>query len=223
VAADGVVLGPALLSGSLPLLAPGLSRSAGGPLTGQRVTGASLLGVLAVLGAAPARLVDDVAQVFVGTQGITAAMRDGLLVYFGDSARPHAKWLSLATVLADPSSAGAAYVDVRVPERPAAGFAGAAAPQLDSAATEPNSQSDPTTAAELAAGLRAALGVESPGAQSAPGGEAATAATAATGATTAAPAEAAPGAPAPAGSTASREGPSAPASEPGTATRTAGE
>ena len=54
-------------------------------------------------------------------------MRNGLLVYFGDAARPHAKWLSLARVLADPSSAGASYVDVRVPERPAAGFAGGVA------------------------------------------------------------------------------------------------
>ena len=54
-------------------------------------------------------------------------MRNGLLVYFGDATRPHAKWLSLARVLADPSSAGATYIDVRVPERPAAGFASASA------------------------------------------------------------------------------------------------
>ena len=51
------------------------------------------------------------------------ALRGGLLAYFGDATLPHAKWLSLARVLADPSSAGASYVDVRLPERPAAGFA----------------------------------------------------------------------------------------------------
>ena len=45
-------------------------------------------------------------------------MRNGLLVYFGDATRPHAKWLSLARVLADPSSAGASYVDVRLPVAP---------------------------------------------------------------------------------------------------------
>ena len=45
-------------------------------------------------------------------------MRNGLLVYFGDATRPHAKWLSLADVLADPSSAGASYVDVRLPVAP---------------------------------------------------------------------------------------------------------
>ena len=42
--------------------------------------------------------------------------------YFGDAGAPHAKWLALARVLADPSSAGASYVDVRLPDRPAAGF-----------------------------------------------------------------------------------------------------
>ena len=34
-------------------------------------------------------------------------MHSGLLAYFGDATRPHAKWLSLARVLADPGAAGA--------------------------------------------------------------------------------------------------------------------
>ncbi len=61
-------------------------------------------------------------------------MRSGLLAYFGDATRPHAKWLSLARVLADPSSAGASYIDVRLPERPAAGFPAGARPPDASAA-----------------------------------------------------------------------------------------
>ena len=64
--------------------------------------------------------------------GLTLVLRRNLLVYFGDDSRPHAKWLSLARVLADPSSAGASYIDVRLPERPAAGFAPGAMPALSS-------------------------------------------------------------------------------------------
>src|SRR5271156_4830197 len=160
VAADGVILGPGLLSSSLPTLSAGSERSVIGLPTKGVVHGESLLGPLTVLGAAPARMDNEVARVFNGPKGVTVAMRNGLVVYFGDATRPHAKWLALARVLADPSSAGASYVDVRVPERPAAGFAGTSqAPSTVSASqAEPASASDPNTAAELAAGLTAALG-----------------------------------------------------------------
>jgi cell division protein FtsQ len=116
VAADGTVLGQALLSSALPLLHGPVV-----PPVGARVADQSTLAAVVVLGAAPARLARFVARVYVGPEGLTVAMRNGLLVYFGDSSRPHAKWLSLASVLADPSSAGVSYVDVRVPSRPAAG------------------------------------------------------------------------------------------------------
>ena len=160
VAADGVILGPALLSSSLPTLSAGSGASAASGVIGKPVDGSSLLAALAVLGAAPAGMATDVARVFNGAEGVTVAMRNGLIVYFGDATRPHAKWLSLARVLAAPSAAGASYVDVRLPERPAAGFAGSsAAPSSRSASeAEPASASDPNTAAELAAGLTAALG-----------------------------------------------------------------
>src|SRR5450759_3172383 len=128
VAADGVVLGPALLSGSLPTLDGSYE-----PPTGQRVTNARLIAPLTVLGAAPALLAKLVVRVFSGPKGLTAAMRNGLLIYFGDATRPHAKWISLARVLADSSSAGAPYVDVRLPERPAAGFPAGRAPVSASA------------------------------------------------------------------------------------------
>ena len=159
VAADGEILGPGLLSSSLPTLSAGSERSVIGLPTKGVVHGESLLRALTVLGAAPARMESEVARVFNGPKGVTVAMRNGLVVYFGDATRPHAKWLSLARVLADPSSAGASYVDVRVPERPAAGgFTGASAPEQGTTGAEPSSASDPTTVAELAAGLAAALG-----------------------------------------------------------------
>lgn len=172
VAADGVVLGPALLSGSLPALNGGSSRSTIAQLTGQRVLDGSLLASLTVLGAAPAQLQRVIARAFNGPKGATVLMRDGLLVYFGDAARPHAKWFALARVLADPSSAGASYVDVRLPERPAVGFAGGVTPEASTAGVEPGSASEPNTAAALAVDLAAALGGgSSPGASATPSSE----------------------------------------------------
>jgi cell division protein FtsQ len=145
VAADGVVLGPALLSSSLPTLDGAFEPSAG-----QRLHNATLLESLAVLGAAPAPLARHVARVYEGPQGLTIAMHNGLLTYFGDAARPHAKWISLARVLVDPSSAGASYVDVRLPERPAAGFSSSAP---SSGGTAGQSTTPESTVDALAAAL----------------------------------------------------------------------
>jgi cell division protein FtsQ len=142
VAADGVVLGPGLLSASLPALA-----AASSPLSSGRVQDATVRSELSVLGAAPPMLLGWVERVYTtGHEGLTVAMRGGLLLYFGDATRPHAKWLSAARVLADPSSAGATYVDVRAPERPAAGTTAAGGLQ-GSAAPGQVSASDPTAAA----------------------------------------------------------------------------
>jgi cell division protein FtsQ len=165
VAADGTALGPALLSGSLPSLSGSFE-----PLPGQRVRDPKLLAPLALLGAAPVPLERLVKNVFTGPRGLTVAMRNGLLAYFGDTTRPHAKWLALARVLADRSSAGAAYIDVRLPERPAAGFPAGTSPPAALPAEGANSTSEPTaptesTVAALAAGLTSAHG----GSSSSPG------------------------------------------------------
>jgi len=154
VAADGVVLGPALLSSSLPALTDSQGAAAQ-PQPGQRVQGQSLLAELTVLGAAPRRLERFAARVFTspGGEGLTVAMHNGLLVYFGDTVRPHAKWLSLARVLADSTSAGAVYIDVRVPERPAAGFSSASAPSASTTSAGQQATTPESTVAALAAGL----------------------------------------------------------------------
>jgi len=127
VAANGVVLGPELLSSSLPTLNAGFE-----PPRGQRLHDVTLLESLTVLGAAPPALAKLVARVEQGPHGLTVAMQNGLLVYFGNADRPHAKWLSLARVLADKSSEGATYVDVRLPGRPAAGFSEVSTPTASS-------------------------------------------------------------------------------------------
>jgi hypothetical protein len=178
------------------------------------VQGSALLASLTLLGAAPAPLAKAVTRVYTGPQGVTAAMRNGLVVYFGNATRPHAKWLSLARVLADPSSAGAVYVDVRVPGRPAAGFGGAGPPEAATTATTPTSAADPATAAELAAGLTSALGLSS-GEQPAPLEESATGASSeATSGATAQAGAAAQAGPSTGGESASRTAPEAPATAP---------
>jgi cell division protein FtsQ len=131
IAADGVVLGPALLSSSLPEI-----DYAHGLAVGRTVSGTGVRAMLAVMGAAPRAIASKVAKLYSGPQGLTLSMRNGLTVYFGDAARAPAKWTALERVLADTSSHGASYVDVRLPERPAAGFAtGAGAAEATSAAS----------------------------------------------------------------------------------------
>ncbi len=163
VAADGVVLGAALLAGSLPTI-----HAAGvGPLPGARVSGASTRAELSVLGAVPGTLLGWVERVFTGSEGLTVTMRDGLSIYFGNATRAHAKWLAAARVLADPSSAGASYLDVRLPERPAAGTTAAGGLRGSSSTPTQVSASDPTAAA-LAATLDEAVAGSSGASTAAP-------------------------------------------------------
>ncbi len=124
------------------------------PAPGTRLREATPLAAVTVLGAAPEALARFVTRVYEGPEGLTVAMSNGLLVYFGDATRPHAKWLSLARVLVSPTAAGAWYVDVRLPERPAAGLS-SASPAASSTPVEVGA-SDPTAAA-LAASLASAV------------------------------------------------------------------
>jgi cell division protein FtsQ len=192
VAADGAVLGMSLLKSSLPTV-PG---APGEPLSGGHVHSAGALAALAVLGAVPPALAGWVTRVYSGREGLTVAMRNGLEIYFGDATRPHAKWLAALRVLANPSSAGAWYVDVRLPERPAAGLSGGASGEAGATTGNTSSgvsASDPTAAA-LAATLDEAVnggssGASAPASSVAPTGSTETA----TGASeTAAPTAAAP-------------------------------
>jgi cell division protein FtsQ len=152
VAADGAVLGPALVSSALPTL-----TGSSAPATGARVGDRGLLSALAVLGAAPAPFAKVVARVYTDSNGLTVAMRNGLLAYFGDATRPHAKWLSLARVLADASSSGASYVDVRIPEHPAAGFPSGTAPLSPAAQAATATESAAPSAAAGSEGTIAAI------------------------------------------------------------------
>jgi cell division septal protein FtsQ len=152
VAGNGVALGAGLAGSSLPTVADDIA-----PALGATVRNSLVLEALKVLGAAPSALDKLASKAYFGPRGLTVAMQDGLLVYFGDAVRPHAKWLSLARVLADKSSVGAIYVDVRLPGRPAAGFAPGTGPEASEQATaEAHQNSSESTVAALAAGLAAA-------------------------------------------------------------------
>lgn len=154
-AADGTVLGARALL-------PALAQVRVVPLPRGRVLDARVRDYLTVLGAVPAALAHRVVRVYASGRGVTLAMRNGLLIFFGDAVRPHAKWLAAARVLADPGSGAAQYIDVRLPERPAAFTgAGAGTPGTGAAATGQPSATDPTAAA-LAAGT-------SPGTAAPPG------------------------------------------------------
>jgi cell division protein FtsQ len=153
VAANGVVLGPGSVSGSLPTVA-----GASLPAPGQRLHDTALLGAATVLGAAPAPLARQVTRAYSSAKGLTLVMHSGLLAYFGDATRAHAKWLALAAVLADNGSTGASYVDVRQPERPAAG---GIAPTAAATAEAEGSSTAPTSSESseaLAEGLSSAAG-----------------------------------------------------------------
>jgi cell division protein FtsQ len=116
VAADGTLLHDVSGTASLPLIP--LRVPPGGP----RLTGPGPAGAVALLAAAPYPMLTRIAQVTtVAGHGLVAQVRGGPSIYFGDGGRLRAKWVSAIAVLADPSSAGAAYIDVTDPGRPAAG------------------------------------------------------------------------------------------------------
>jgi len=54
-------------------------------------------------------------------RGLVVSVKDGPELIFGSTDRLTAKWAAAVRVLADPDAAGAEYLDLRLPERPAAG------------------------------------------------------------------------------------------------------
>jgi cell division protein FtsQ len=88
---------------------------------GSRISDPLSIEAVELLDIAPPVLRARVAQVTDGAaHGLTAALRGGPALYFGDTTRLHAKWAAVARVLADPASRGAVYLDVHAPDHPAA-------------------------------------------------------------------------------------------------------
>jgi cell division protein FtsQ len=116
VTGDGVLLPKVGGTGSLPLIA------LDAPPIGGRLSQQWALRAAQLLAAAPRRLLARLTEVTtVAGHGLVAQIRSGPSIYFGDASRPQAKWIAALAVLADPKSAGALYIDVTDPARPAAG------------------------------------------------------------------------------------------------------
>jgi cell division protein FtsQ len=116
VAPDGTVLDGVKPDGSLPTIdvggLPSSARMPAGPAR-ERV---------AVAAAAPSRLLPRIESISVQHgRGAVAELKDGPVVIFGRAEALDRKWAAATAVLAQRSSQGATYVDVRMPERPVAG------------------------------------------------------------------------------------------------------
>jgi cell division protein FtsQ len=122
VAADGTLLRGSSTAG-LPVVA------VAAPPAGDTLADRRTLRAVALLAAAPPELRAKVERVYGGPRGLTAPLAAGPVLYFGGADRLRAKWAAAARVLADRSSAGATYVDLRLPERPAAGGLEAPVPE----------------------------------------------------------------------------------------------
>lgn len=144
VAADGTVLAGAKTEElELPTL-----RVGGEPPPSGRLEGTALDQAL-VVGAAPEPLRPLIESASVsGSEGVTVTVREEIELRFGEPAGAEAKWAAAAAILADPKLDGLAYIDLRVPERPAVGGAGAESATSATAAdpsTLPQAEPPPAT------------------------------------------------------------------------------
>jgi cell division protein FtsQ len=138
LAADGRLLEGATAPDDLPTLTVGdvTSNTVAGKKGGQLVK---------LVAAAPQALRRRADKALLdGETGLTLEMDQGPDLYFGNDDDLHAKWRAVARVLADPSSQGATYIDVRVPERAAAG---GVAPPAEPDAEQPEQPVEPETPA----------------------------------------------------------------------------
>jgi cell division protein FtsQ len=116
VAADGTLLHGVQPAATLPTIALAVTPG------GTRVTGTTR-GEVRMLAAAPYELLARISTASSDSvHGVVAQLRSGPQIDFGDATQLAAKWRSALQVLADPHSAGAGYIDVTVPSRPAAGI-----------------------------------------------------------------------------------------------------
>jgi cell division septal protein FtsQ len=89
---------------------------------GNEITAKGARGAIAVLAAAPYSLLAHVESATSSVNhGVILHLRNGPQVYFGPTDDLRAKWAATTSVLQDHGSAGAAYIDVTDPQRPAAG------------------------------------------------------------------------------------------------------
>jgi cell division protein FtsQ len=115
---DGLLLKGVVADGDLPVI-----RMDAAPV-GERVGNTNTRTALKLAATAPDEIRRRIDRLWTGPRGMMLALVDGPDLIFGDASDARRKWLAVTRVLADPSSAGATYLDVRIPERVAAGGLG---------------------------------------------------------------------------------------------------
>ena len=114
VASDGYLL-PGEKTAGLPVVAARL------PYGTRRLTGGQALEQVRLLAVAPDHLLRRIRAVTVSSGSFTVQMAGYPELRLGTSERLESKWAAASRILGDPAVAGASYVDLRVPERPAVG------------------------------------------------------------------------------------------------------
>lgn len=150
IAGDGSVLVGMPVEGDLPAI------ELSGALPQRRLPPGAARDSARVAGGAPpviARRLESVGREG-GSRGVVVQVEDGPEIVFGGAERVAAKWAAAVRVLADEEAAGAAYVDVRIPERPVAGGVAVetvtpVAPLGDTTADPSLAAPDPTVAAPV--------------------------------------------------------------------------
>ena len=115
VGAGGLIMRGLRADDSLPTV------RAKAPGAGARLTDERALAAVAVLAAGPEKLREQTAFAFYAKRGLTLHLENGPRLIFGSERDAAAKWAAAARVLADRRATGASYLDLRVPERVAAG------------------------------------------------------------------------------------------------------
>jgi cell division protein FtsQ len=118
VSADGRLLRDVRDTIGLPAIAQGALPA------GLRVSGPRIDAALTVASTAPAVLAKRAQRIVFTPKGLTVQLLDGPPLIFGDATQAAAKWAGASRVLADPTSTGATYLDLREPGRVSAGGLG---------------------------------------------------------------------------------------------------
>jgi cell division protein FtsQ len=117
VAGDGSILSSLPVTDPLPVV-----KVDPGAIPSRRLTPSGTLDAVRVAGGAPALLTPRLSKVSRDPKkGWIVQVTDGPQLIFGPATRLADKWAAAVRVLADRDAAGADYIDLRIPDRPAAG------------------------------------------------------------------------------------------------------
>jgi cell division protein FtsQ len=108
-----------------------------------RVADRRALAALKIAAAAPPELRQRSERVWWGEDGLALDLQDGPELIFGGPGDAREKWVAAARVLAEDSSAGATYLDLRVPKVVAAGGVGPVTPEPTATPTVVPSEPQP--------------------------------------------------------------------------------